>query len=235
VGYVSLGYVESIHVSFEQRCEKLTAPALRGEAKVTADPPPDPLEIELGFEPDQTMLDAVTGAVVLRGSIGCSQQVSTFVGAEVEEVGRAGATYGLDQTNIASCSTTRGWELSVHRSDGKAYSGRDVTVRLRTEAVDQWWTAYKNGELVWARDEITTRAEVAVAEPSADAAEPPSGEDGSDASTGIVARNPTASVIVGLGILLLAVLAATGLTLAVARRRYLPGRAAPRDMPPDRP
>lgn len=225
VDYSALGYVESIHVSFEQRCEKPTAPALRGEARVDAPPPPDPLKIELGFDPERTTLDAATGAVVLRGTIRCSQPVTTYVAADVEEIGRAGATFGSAQTNVASCSSTRGWELSVHRSDGQAYSGGDITARLRTDAIDDWWTAYKNGELVRASDEITARAEVAAPEPSVAAEQPPAGDLGSDEDSGVLGMNTTASLIVGLGALLLAMLVTAAATWAVTRRRYRPPRA----------
>src|SRR5919204_3570658 len=73
VSYGPYGYLQSLHVTFEQRCGVSTA-ALRGELDVTAPPAPAPIGVAVTVDANATV-DRSDGKVHLHGTISCSKPV----------------------------------------------------------------------------------------------------------------------------------------------------------------
>jgi hypothetical protein len=72
VSYGPYGYLNSLHVTFEQHCEGF-AGALRGEINVVGPPAPPPLTVHLTVD-NTSGFDKADGTIQLHGTITCSRQ-----------------------------------------------------------------------------------------------------------------------------------------------------------------
>jgi hypothetical protein len=213
VEYGIHGYLQSLHATFEQHCEEPTAPALRGDVHVEAAPPPVPLELDLTFDDDRTILDEVTGLYSLHGSIECSQEVAATVVADVREVGRESNGVGSNGTSVQCSPAATDWVVTVGSSNSIAFTPGAFEAEVRGEAIDDYYTAYTGEGFVYARDEASGSSEVVA--PGADTGSVAANRGG---LTGFIERQPTAAALMGVGILLVVAVASVLATLLVTGR-----------------
>jgi hypothetical protein len=231
VEYGLHGYLESLHATFEQHCER-AAPALHGEVDVEAAPPPAPLEVELTFDAEGTGIDEATGRFFLYGSIECSQEVvSATVIADVREVGRESNGVGSNGTSVQCSPAATDWVVTVGSSNNIPFTPGALEAEVRAEAIDQYYTDYRSEGFVYSRDEISASSEAA-GSGSDPASEEPTDDGGAEAAeasdglTGFIARDPALSLLFWLASLVAAVLV-TALVALLVRRRRSPPRPGP--------
>ena len=91
VSYGPLGYLQSLHLTFEQHCEG-GIPALRGELNLTAPPPPPPLVVHLTVDPTSGY-DRSGGSIQLHGTVSCSQPADAAINGQVSEQTKHGTAF----------------------------------------------------------------------------------------------------------------------------------------------
>lgn len=143
VSYGPYGYLQSLHVTFEQRCGVSTA-ALRGELDVTAPLAPDPVGVAVTVDAQATV-DRSDGKVRLHGTISCSKPVRVVsVAGDLTQQQKKGAAFGFfNEVFVADCETTpKAWDASVTPSSALRFAPGDVAAHIRGIAPDDFYTNY---------------------------------------------------------------------------------------------
>jgi hypothetical protein len=165
VSYGPYGYLQSLHVTFEQHCGVSTA-ALRGEIDLVAPPAPPPLTLHLTFDSARTSLDSADGTVKLRGTLSCSQLVpdtqgGAAVSADVSEQTKNGTAFGGGSVSLLQCSTTpTTWEIKAKSLNGIQYTKGTLQVTLIAQALDSFYSAYHDNSLIFGSDTISQAVSV---------------------------------------------------------------------------
>jgi hypothetical protein len=140
--YGPYGYVRSFHATFEFHCEGLR-PALRGEVKVTAPPPPPRLKLMLTFDASRTTLAA--DGINLEGTIACTQTVvdNASVTSDLSETFGGGAV-GSASITVHKCGPKiRRWRMTAASSNGVPFTADKAKVKVRAGAIDPFYTEYQ--------------------------------------------------------------------------------------------
>jgi hypothetical protein len=143
VNYGPYGYLQSLHVTFEQRCGVSSA-ALRGELDVTAPPAPDPVGVAVTVDAQATV-DRSDGKVRLHGTISCSKPVQVVgVAGDLTQQQKKGVASGFfNQVFVSDCDTTpKAWDASVTPSSALRFAPGDVAAHIRGMAIDDFYTNY---------------------------------------------------------------------------------------------
>jgi hypothetical protein len=160
VSYGPYGYLQSLHLTFEQRCGVSTA-ALRGEIDLVAPPAPPPVTVDVTFDAAHVSLDSSDGTLKLRGTVSCSQVVpsnSAVVSADVSEQTKNGLAFGGGSVFPLSsdCSTTPiAWAIKAKSLNGIQYTKGTLQITLIAQAEDAFYSAYHDNSLIFASDTIS--------------------------------------------------------------------------------
>jgi hypothetical protein len=205
VEYGAHDILTALHMSFVQRCDQPTAPALRGEVNLVSEPPPPPLEIDLTLDIARAAIGP-SGRLAMRGSVECTRPALVYVIADVTETGRSINSVGRGEKGLVECSKTPSdWSVEATTTNGVEFTNGPMTVKASANASDQEYTYY-TGDAITAVDEVSGQADVS-------GGRPPAG-----GVSAFVSREPGLSLLAGLALLLGAVAGTAFLTRVAARR-----------------
>lgn len=217
VEYGQRGFLQALHMSFEQRCEQPDRPVLRGEVDLESEAPPEPLVVRLELNGDGANISPVDGSLELTGSLDCSQPVQATVIATATEDGRELNSVGTGERRLRCSPEPTDWVVAARSFNGVSFTAGPVDLVLRAEAIDRWYTDY-TGATVLA--DMETSATVAA---KGKGPTPPTDRDGTPAAasatglTGFVARDPALSLLLWFATLVAAVVATAWVTLSIER------------------
>jgi hypothetical protein len=143
VSYGPYGYLQSLHVTFEQRCGASSA-ALRGELDVVAPPAPAPIGVAVTVE-EKATVDRSDGKVRLHGTISCSEPVrlAGVAGDLTQQQKKDVASGFFNQVFVPDCDTTpKAWDATVTPSSQLRFAAGDVAAHIRGMAGDDFYTNY---------------------------------------------------------------------------------------------
>jgi hypothetical protein len=198
--------VTALHMSFEQRCDRPDAPALRGEVDLVSELPPPPLRIAVSLDVARTTIRP-SGVLAVGGSVKCTQRTQVHLGAEVTETGRTTNAVGHGGKALECSRMSSDWAIEATPTNDVQFTNGPVDVEVRADALDEVYSYY-TGDHILAVDAVSGQADVIGGRPPAEGG-----------LTGLVSREPTLSLAAGLALIFVAVAATAALTLAAARRR----------------
>jgi hypothetical protein len=129
-------YVVSFSATFEQHCESPSAAPLYGEVHVQNPPPPPALELSLSTT--EALLNKVTGAALLRGSVACSRVADVNVGVTlIQRISRTQIVSGSSYVQVHCTAPGRAVEIAVGPGSGTSFvKGRRAEVSASLSAYD---------------------------------------------------------------------------------------------------
>jgi hypothetical protein len=145
VSYGPYGYLESVHLTFEQHCEGLV-PALYGEIDLVGPPAPPPLEVHLTVA-NSSGFDRADGSIQLQGTIACSQRVQAGVSGQVSETTKQGEALAylnfFSQDVNQDCSPTPlKWKVKVDSATENPFTAGTLRTTLTLSAIDDYYSVY---------------------------------------------------------------------------------------------
>ena len=145
ISYGPYGYLNSVHLTFEQHCHGFPA-ALRGEINLAGPPPPAPLEVHLSVDPTSGF-DRADGSLQLHGTISCSQTVQAGINGFVSETTKSGEAsaflhfFSQDIGQDCSAKPLR-WKIKVVSATGTAFTAGNLRTELTLSAFDDYYSLY---------------------------------------------------------------------------------------------
>ena len=162
VVYGPYGYLQRLHVSFEDHCEGAD-PALRGELDVTAPPAPPAQDVHVTVEPGGVVVRPGGGAFV-HGTISCAVPYSAYVDVSVNEQTKKGVVSGTAWSVPVDCPgpTPTAWSATVRSDSGASFAAGSAQVTASTGAFDATYTQYLGQNPVYVYASQTANVQLVV-------------------------------------------------------------------------
>ena len=155
INFGPYGYLNSVHLTFEQHCEGL-APALRGDINLVEPAGPPTLQVHLTVDPT-VGFDRSGGALQLHGTITCSQPVQAGVSGQVSQQTKKGQAFAYLNFYTYTCSDTpTPWKIKVTSATDNPFTNGTVQVDLTGSAIDSYYSTYNQYDpWIYATDAFT--------------------------------------------------------------------------------
>jgi Family of unknown function (DUF6299) len=153
VVYGPYGYLQDLHLTFEQHCEGGT-PALRGEIEVAGPAGPPAQAVTVTIDPAGGSHRPGGGAAV-SGTIACAVPTDAWLSVSATQQTRKGMASGSVGVEVPSCDATpRPWSATVP-SDGPTFTAGTAQVQASASLFDAWYTQYFGANPVFASGAAT--------------------------------------------------------------------------------
>ena len=153
VAYGPYGYLQDLHLTFEQHCEGGT-PALRGELAVSGPAGPPAQAVAVTIDPSG-VAQRPGGAAVVTGTISCAVPTDAWFSVFATQETRKGTTSGFASVEVPSCDATpKPWSATVP-PEGTAFVSGTAEVEASASVFDAWYTQYLGANPVFASDAAT--------------------------------------------------------------------------------
>ncbi|MDQ3822673.1 MAG: hypothetical protein M3321_05475 [Actinomycetota bacterium] len=140
VVYGPYGYLQDLHLSFEQHCEGAEA-ALRGEVDVTGPAGPPAQAVAVTIDPSGTA-QRPGGAAVVHGTISCAVPTEAWFNVSATQQTRKGTASGWASVAVANCGPApEPWSATL-RSTDVPFAAGTAQVHAAASLFDAWYTQY---------------------------------------------------------------------------------------------
>ena len=148
VVYGPYGYLQDLHLTFEQHCEGAEA-ALRGELDVSGPAGPPAQAMTVTINPSG-IAQRPGGAAVVSGTVACAVPTDAWFTVFATQETRKGLASGSGDVQLAGCGPTpQPWTATVAPSD-VSFTNGTAHVEVPTSVFDAWYTQYLGHNPVYA-------------------------------------------------------------------------------------
>jgi hypothetical protein len=135
-------YVQSFSATFEQSCEGFM-PALHGQVHVENPPPPPALTLALAVS--QALLNKVTGAATVSGTVACNKAADVNLGITLtQRISRTEVVRGFNGQSLHCEAPGAALQIVVAASAGSFVKGRPVEIAANLSAFDPAYGTFVN-------------------------------------------------------------------------------------------
>jgi hypothetical protein len=135
-------YVQSFSATFEQSCEGFM-PALHDQVHVENPPPPPALTLALAVS--QALLNKVTGAATVSGTVACNKAADVNLGSTLtQRILRTEVVRGFNGQSLHCEAPGAALQIVVTASAGSFVKGRPVEIAANLSAFDPAYGTFVN-------------------------------------------------------------------------------------------
>ncbi len=134
IAFDDAGAVQSFDADFVQHCEG-AEPALRGHVHLVAAPPPPPLTIAIGLDPDGRV-DRASGTATVRGTITCSRPTTVVLWGTLTQRATRFAQATATFNQVIQCSGTTSWDAPIRSDNSVPFATGRAQLSVHASAFD---------------------------------------------------------------------------------------------------